>query len=86
MAANCCFNCRLLLYLTSVNAFTAVILQFHGQGVKPGVLEQTGLLHTVNNNVPLLSQCRILNVTEVCGGVGPTLPENAAQQLSLQIS
>jgi hypothetical protein len=42
-----------------------VSLQFETQGVVPNLLEQTALLTVVTNNVPKLTQCRILNVTTV---------------------
>ena len=44
-------------------------LQFESQGVPPRLLEQTALLNVVTNNVPKLTQCRILNITSVsdCG-------------------
>ena len=43
----------------------AFCLQFESQGVAPKLLEQTALLNVVTNNVPKLTQCRILNITSV---------------------
>jgi hypothetical protein len=40
-------------------------VQFESQGVIPDNLEQTALLNVVTKNVPKLTQCRILNITEV---------------------
>ncbi len=39
--------------------------QFEGQGIAPGVLEQTALLTLIEATVPAVTACRILSATQV---------------------